>query len=53
MSLTMDEMIKAQQTLQREELAWVSNVYRQRLKDLQETEIQRQKWLKSQKETKE
>ena len=47
MNLTMDEMIKAQQSLQREELTWVSNLYRQRLKDLQETEVQRQEWLKS------
>jgi len=45
MNLTMDEMIKAQQSLQREELTWVSNVYRQRLKDLQVTEVQRQKPL--------
>ena len=47
MNLTMDEMIKAQQSLQREELTWVSNLYRQRLKDLQETEVRRQEWLKS------
>lgn len=47
MNLTMDEMIKVQQSLQREELSWVSNVYRQRLKDLQETEVQRQEWLTS------
>lgn len=47
MNLTMDEMIKAQQSLQQEELAWVSNLYRQRLKELQETEVQRQAWLKS------
>lgn len=47
MNLTMDEMIKVQKTLQTEELAWISNVYRKRLKDLQETEVQRQEWLKS------
>jgi hypothetical protein len=45
MNLTMDEMIKAQQSLQSEELAWVSNVYRQRLKDLQVAEVQRQKMI--------
>lgn len=49
----MDEMIKVQQSLQREELAWVSNVYRQRLKDLQETEVQYQAWLKSAESVKE
>lgn len=43
----MDEMIKVQQSLQKEELAWVSNLYRQRLKNLQETEVQYQAWLKS------
>ena len=47
MNLTMDEMIKAQQSLQQEELAWVSNLYRRRLKELQETEVQRQEWVKS------
>jgi len=49
----MDEMIKAQQSLQREEMAWVSNLYRQRLKNLQETEVQHQGWLKSQDAVKE
>jgi hypothetical protein len=44
----MDEAIKAQQSLQREELTWVSNLYMKRLKDLQETEVKRQEWLKTQ-----
>ncbi len=44
----MDEMIRNAKLLQEEELAWVSNLYRQRLKDLQETEVLRQGWLKAQ-----
>jgi hypothetical protein len=44
----MDEMIRNAKLLQEEELAWVSNLYRQRLKDLQETEVLRQEWLKEQ-----
>lgn len=48
MNLTMNEMIKAQESLQRKELAWISNLYMKRLKDLQETEVKRQEWLKTQ-----
>jgi hypothetical protein len=48
MNLTMNEAIKVQESLQREELAWVSNLYMKRLKDLQETEVKRQEWLKTQ-----
>ena len=44
----MDDMIREAKKLQEEELAWVSNLYRQRLKDLQETEVRRQEWLQSQ-----
>jgi len=44
----MDEMIRNAKLLQEEELAWVSNLYRQRMKDLQETEVLRQEWLKEQ-----
>ena len=44
----MDEMIRNAKLLQEEELAWVSNLYRQRLKDLQGTEVLRQEWLKEQ-----
>ena len=44
----MDEMIRQAQLLQEEELAWVSNLYRQRLQYLQETEVLRQEWLQSQ-----
>jgi len=44
----MDEMIRNTKLLQEEKLAWVSNLYRQRLKDLQETEVLRQEWLKEQ-----
>jgi len=44
----MDEMIRNAKLLQEEELAWVSNLYRQRMKDIQETEVLRQEWLKEQ-----
>jgi hypothetical protein len=44
----MDEMIRNAKLLQEEELAWVSNLYRQRMKDIQETEVLRQEWLKGQ-----
>jgi hypothetical protein len=48
MNPTMDEMIRNAKLLQEEELAWVSNLYRQRLQYLQETEVLRQEWLKEQ-----
>ena len=44
----MDDMIREAKKLQEEELAWVSNLYQQRLKNLQETEVRRQEWLQSQ-----
>ena len=44
----MDEMIRNAKLLQEEELAWVSNLYHQRLQYLQETEVLRQEWLKEQ-----
>ncbi len=44
----MNEIIRRAQLLQEEELTWVSNLYRQRLHYLQETEVLRQEWLKEQ-----
>lgn len=48
MNPKMDDMIREAKKLQEEELAWVSNLYQQRLRDLQETEVRRQEWLQSQ-----
>ena len=52
MNPKMDDMIREAKKLQEEELAWVSNLYQQRLKDLQETESRRQEWLQSQEDDK-
>lgn len=45
---TMHEMIEAAAKDQEKQLAWIGNLYRQRLQNLQETEIKRQEWLKTQ-----
>jgi len=45
---SMQEMIEEAAKNQQEQLAWIGNLYRQRLKNLQETEIRRQEWLKTQ-----
>lgn len=42
----MHDLIEASAKLQKEELSWVGNLYKKRLKELQETEDQRQQWLK-------
>lgn len=44
----MHEMIEAAAKDQQKQLAWIGNLYRQRLQNLQETEINRQEWLKTQ-----
>jgi hypothetical protein len=43
-------MIEQAAKAQKEELKWVSNLYQQRLQNLQETEEKRQAWLKEQKD---
>lgn len=42
------EMIEAAAKDQKKQLAWINNLYQERLKMLQETEVKRQEWLKSQ-----
>jgi hypothetical protein len=42
------QMIENAAEAQKKELAWVGNLYKQRLKDLQEMEVKRQAWLKKQ-----
>jgi hypothetical protein len=43
----MQEMIERAAKDQQKQLAWISNLYQQRLKTLQDTEAKRQEWLKS------
>jgi hypothetical protein len=45
---SMYEMIENAAKIQKTEQAWIGNLYRQRLKDLQETEVKRREWIKSQ-----
>ena len=45
---SMQEMIESAAKVQSEDLSWVSNLYKKRLKELQETEELRQAWLKEQ-----
>jgi hypothetical protein len=45
---SMYEMIESAAKVQKTEHAWIGNLYRQRLKNLQETEVKRQEWIKSQ-----
>jgi hypothetical protein len=42
------QMIENAAEAQKKELAWVGNLYKQRLTDLQEMEVKRQAWLKKQ-----
>lgn len=44
----MQDMIEFAARDQEKQLAWISNLYQQRLKNLQETEEKRQTWLKEQ-----
>ena len=44
----MQDMIEFAARDQEKQLAWISNLYQQRLKNLQETEEKRQEWLKEQ-----
>lgn len=44
----MQDMIEFAARDQEKQLAWISNLYQQRLKNLQETEEKRQAWLKEQ-----
>ena len=46
----MQDMIEFAARDQEKQLAWVNNLYQQRLKNLQETEEKRQAWLKEQAE---
>lgn len=43
----MQEMIERAAKDQQKQLSWISNLYQQRLKTLQDTEVKRQEWLKS------
>jgi hypothetical protein len=43
----LDLLIQEAAKAQEQELRWVGNLYQKRLKELQEIEIERQKWLKS------
>ena len=42
------QMIEEAAEAQKKELAWVGNLYKRRLKDLQEMEEKRQAWLEQQ-----
>ena len=42
----MRELIESAAKLQNEDLAWIRNLYKKRLKDLQETEKLPQEWFK-------
>ena len=46
----LDNLIRAAAEQQKQDLSWIGNLYQKRLKELQETEIKRQEWLKSQDE---
>ena len=48
---SMQELIESAAKLQNEDLAWINNLYKKRLKDLQETEELRQAWLKKENES--
>lgn len=47
---TFAELIQQAAKAQEQELSWIGNLYQKRLKELQETEIKRQEWLKTQDE---
>jgi len=44
----MQDMIEFAAKDQQKQLEWIGNLFRQRLKNLQETEVKRQEWLNSQ-----
>jgi len=44
----MRDMIEAAAKDQQKQFAWIGNLYRQRLQTLQEMEVKRQEWLKTQ-----
>jgi hypothetical protein len=44
----MQDMIEFSAKDQQKQLGWIGNLFRQRLKTLQETEVKRQEWLNSQ-----
>ena len=44
----MKDMIEAAAKDQQKQFEWIGNLYRQRLQNLQETEVKRQEWLKTQ-----
>ena len=46
----LDNLIHAAAEQKKQELSWIGNLYQKRLQTLQETEIERQEWLKSQDE---
>ena len=46
----LDNLIREAAEQQEQELSWIGNLYQKRLQTLQETEIVRQEWLKSQDE---
>jgi len=46
----LDNLIREAAEQQKQELSWIGNLYQERLQKLQETEIARQEWLKSQDE---
>lgn len=46
----LEDLIRQAAEQQKQELSWIGNLYQKRLKELQETEIKRQEWLKSQDE---
>jgi hypothetical protein len=44
----MQDMIEFAAKDQQKQLGWIGNLFRQRLKNLQETKVKRQEWLNSQ-----
>jgi hypothetical protein len=48
--MKMQEMIEAAAKDQQKQLAWIGNLYKERLKNLQEMEEKRLAWLEKQKE---
>lgn len=47
----MKDMIEAAAKDQQKQFEWIGNLYRQRLKTLQETETKRQEWIETQQKT--
>ena len=48
---SMQEMIEFAAKDQQKQFEWIGNLFRQRLKNLQEGEVKRQEWLNSQQKT--